>query len=85
MVDALAQVLGRIHDPLPRELIDKQTLAFDEALRDVHFPANKEFRGIKRSLSMKLSMFLFAKMLADPSVVPRKGYAHKLTHQGIAI
>ena len=73
-----------IQDPLPNDILDaSKQMSFSDALRDAHFPANREFRGRQRLAFDEVFSYLLCNRLRDKKEALR-GHPHQLMHEGIA-
>lgn len=73
-----------IQDPIPNDIISAvKLLPFREALREAHFPANRDFRGRKRLAFDEVFSYLLCNRLQSTEESSR-GYAHQLLHDSIA-
>ena len=80
----LVEYCDAIQDPLPNDILDASKLmSFSDALRDAHFPANREFRGRQRLAFDEVFSYLLCNRLEDKKEVLR-GYNHQVLHEGIA-
>lgn len=73
-----------IQDPIPNDIISSvKLLPYREALREAHFPANRDFRGQKRLAFDEVFSYLLCNRLQNTEESCR-GYAHQLLHDSIA-
>ena len=73
-----------IQDPIPADIVSQSKLIpFREALREAHFPANRDFKGRKRLAFDEVFSYLLCRQLSIP-IDQNRGSGHFLLHQGIA-
>ena len=73
-----------IQDPIPADIISQsKLLSFREALREAHFPANRDFKGRKRLAFDEVFSYLLCRKLVH-SVDQNRGSGHLMLHEGIA-
>lgn len=73
-----------IQDPMPADIVSQsKLLPFREALREAHFPANRDYKGRKRLAFDEVFSYLLCRQLAKPGD-PSRGSGHLLLHEGIA-
>lgn len=80
----ILQYGSSIQDPIPADIVSQSKLIpFREALREAHFPANRDFKGKKRLAFDEVFSYLLCKQLSIP-VEQNRGSGHLLLHEGIA-
>ena len=73
-----------IQDPIPADIVSQaKLLPFREALREAHFPANRDFKGRKRLAFDEVFSYLLCRQIVHPAEQNR-GSGHLLLHEGIA-